>query len=370
MSLSNRKQLQILLHPLLFHSISLREFSTSRSAIDDCDDDASSDADASKKTNASKSHSALSRRPLCTSILAPSLTVVSYPSMPTSRTSYSDFVINYRDFDMCTRSYVARFPKMLSFPEKPDKAMDTLLLKTHAEPEEFKDVTPSGAVTEMKYAVTRNPLRNSKAPCFKVHNYRASYEDSEGRIVNLIRNVPKQKEDPALLKFLMAMAKKLIDEDLKKHEINKADLEKLWFEESRTTEKTEAMWCQSLVKHYQFSLYDLLLEYASTTYKLAKPVLEGTEVELESGELEHQLGLGEFLLKEGFVVGKYHDVKKLMESLKRFFGVDVFPTFVGHGAYHPSLFEVGVLTTKDGAKRIDHPMASKVPEGLFLMREL
>lgn len=162
----------------------------------------------------------------------------------------------------------------------------------------------------------------------------------------------------------------LIEVDLKTHGIDKSELEKIWFDESRKTKKTEAMWARGLLKHSRFSLDDVIVDYASTTYELAKPILEGRQVELESGELRHELGLGEFLLQEEFQVGEYYDVADLLVSLKRFFGVDVLPTFIGHGGYHPSLFEVGVLTTKDGSTRIDHPMVSKVPQGKFLMRHL
>lgn len=138
-------------------------------------------------------------------------------------------------------------------------------------------------------------------------------------------------------------------------------MEKIWFHWSRKREKTEALWAHSLLKHADFSIGDCISAYASTTYKLAKPILESEK---------HHPGLGEFLLQEGFEVGKYYDVADLLVSLKRFFGVDVLPTFIRQGGIHPSLFEVGVLTTKDGTKRIDHPMVSKVPPGKFLMRHL
>ncbi|KAL6521343.1 hypothetical protein OROGR_017912 [Orobanche gracilis] len=113
------------------------------------------------------------------------------------------------------------------------------------------------------------------------------------------------------------------------------------------------MWGHGLLKHFQFSNGDYIRDYASKTCDLAHPILKGSE---------GGLGLGEFLAEEGFVVGEYHEVKKLLVSLKKFFKVDVCPTFVCHGAYHPSLFEVGVLATKDCSQRIPHLMVSKFPQ--------
>lgn len=57
-------------------------------------------------------------------------------------------------------------------------------------------------------------------------------------------------------------------------------------------------------------------------------------------------------------------------SSREFLTVDAYPTFVGHGGYHPALFEVGVLAKKDCSARIFHPMSTKVPQGKFLMRRI
>ena len=72
-------------------------------------------------------------------------------------------------------------------------------------------------------------------------------------------------------------------------------------------------------------------------------------------------------MEEGFVVGKYYEVAKLLVSLKKFFGVDVFPTFIGHGGHRPSLYEVGVLFTKDCTQMIHHPRVGEVSQEKFLM---
>ncbi|KAL6542792.1 hypothetical protein OROHE_010312 [Orobanche hederae] len=211
----------------------------------------------------------------------------------------------------------------------------------------------------MKFAVCRNPNLNSSEPKFKVHNLRAAFEDSQGNIVHLVRNPPE--DDEALHKFHLKMAKLLIAEDLKEHGIHKDELAELWFDERRTKEATYAMWEHGLLKHFRFSHDDYIPHYASKIYEIARPILKG---------IEGKPALGKFLLDEGFNVGAYHDVEKLLVSLKEFFGVDAYPTFIGHGGYHPALFEVGVLATKDCDRRIHHPMVAKVPKGKFLMRHL
>ncbi|KAL6521344.1 hypothetical protein OROGR_017913 [Orobanche gracilis] len=152
----------------------------------------------------------------------------------------------------------------------------------------------------------------------------------------------------------------LITEDLRAHNIDEAKLAELWYNERKNTKATEAMWGRGLLKNFQFSNGDYIRDYASKTYDLAHSILKGSE---------GGLGLGEFLAEEGFVVGKYYKVKKLLVSLK-FFKVDACPTFIGHGAYHPSPFEVGVLATKDFSQRIPHLMVSEVPQEKFIMRHL
>lgn len=155
----------------------------------------------------------------------------------------------------------------------------------------------------------------------------------------------------------------MIAEDLKEHNIAKADLADLWWDERRKPEATDAMWQHGLLKHFRFSHDDYISDYASKTYELARPILRGSD---------GQPGLGEFLLSEGFRVGEYHEVTDLLLALKQFFGgLDAAcPTFIGHGGYHPALFEVGVLATKDSTQKISHPMLTKVPRGKFLMRHL
>lgn len=118
-------------------------------------------------------------------------------------------------------------------------------------------------------------------------------------------------------------------------------------------------WATALLKHSRFSLDEAIDNYASKTYDLAYPIINGTE---------HQPGLGEFLETKKFYTGKYHKVANLMPALKDFFGVDVYPTFVGHAGYHPSLLEVGVLTNKECNTKIHHPMSTTIPPGEFLMR--
>lgn len=149
----------------------------------------------------------------------------------------------------------------------------------------------------------------------------------------------------------------LIKLDLKTCGIEETEMKELWYSDSGNTEN---MWGHGLVKHSRFSFSpgDLIYDYASKIFYMAKPILKGSE---------GCPGLGEFLMQEGFVVGQYHDVADLMVSLKKFFGVDVYPTFIGHGGYHPSLFEIGLLATRDCARRLPHPMSSKVPKGKFLM---
>lgn len=61
----------------------------------------------------------------------------------------------------------------------------------------------------MKFAVTRNPLPNSKAPSFKVHNLRAAYKDSSGYIVHLIREPPDEDTDPQEFLVEMQMAQQV-----------------------------------------------------------------------------------------------------------------------------------------------------------------
>ncbi|KAL6544856.1 hypothetical protein OROMI_023718 [Orobanche minor] len=62
-------------------------------------------------------------------------------------------------------------------------------------------------VTEIKFAVCRNPDLNSSEPKFEVNNLRAVFQDSDGNIVHLIRSPPEN--DDALHKFHMKMATKL-----------------------------------------------------------------------------------------------------------------------------------------------------------------
>ncbi|WOG81364.1 hypothetical protein DCAR_0100510 [Daucus carota subsp. sativus] len=62
-----------------------------------------------------------------------------------------------------------------------------------------------------------------------------------------------------------------------------------------------------------------------------------------------------FWKKNGFEVGKYHQVEDLHLVLKEYFGVDVYPTFVAQGT-HPFLHEVGVLYSKDSREKLDHPI--------------
>lgn len=140
--------------------------------------------------------------------------------------------------------------------------------------------------------------------------------------------------------------------DLLNNDISKSNLEKIWWHDGRTP--TEEFWYNGMIKHYRFATEGTIPDYASLTYKLADPILNGSE------------SLKDFLRKR-FKVCKYHKVEVLMASLKEFFGVDVYPTFVRHG-HHPSLFEIGILYTKDGSKRINHPLVNNVPTGKFLMK--
>lgn len=70
-------------------------------------------------------------------------------------------------------------------------------------------------MAEFKLALCKNPDSTSKRPAFKVHNLRSSYEDNEGNIVNLIRNIPK--EDSKFYDFLMKTAKDVFLSDFKPH---------------------------------------------------------------------------------------------------------------------------------------------------------
>ncbi|KAL6528847.1 hypothetical protein OROMI_029023 [Orobanche minor] len=137
-----------------------------------------------------------------------------------------------------------------------------------------------------------------------------------------------------------------------------SQLEELWYEE---TGNTNFMWGHGSLKHSNFSLDEGIPNYGYTLYSIALPILQGTN---------GQPGLGDFLAKEGFKAGRYYDVADLLVSLKKFFGVEAYPTFFKHGGYHPSLFEIALLLSKDGTKRLDHPMAAKARKGKFLMRRI
>ncbi|KAK1401178.1 hypothetical protein POM88_000783 [Heracleum sosnowskyi] len=133
----------------------------------------------------------------------------------------------------------------------------------------------------------------------------------------------------------------------------------LWWDDRRWD--IEDMWARKMLKHSGFSNFDLILVYASMTYLVEKLILKGSE---------GKLGLKVFLVKKEFLVGKYYHVADLLVALKEYFGVDICPTFVGHGGYHPSLFEVGVIFNKDYTQMIPHPMVTKVPNGQFLLRHI
>ncbi|KAL6521348.1 hypothetical protein OROGR_017917 [Orobanche gracilis] len=92
---------------------------------------------------------------------------------------------------------------------------------------------------------------------------------------------------------------RLITEDLRAHNIDKAKLAELWYDERKNTKATEDMWGRGLLKHFQFSNGDYIHDYTSKTYDLAHPILKGTE---------GGLVLREFLAEEGFVIGEYHEV--------------------------------------------------------------
>lgn len=151
-------------------------------------------------------------------------------------------------------------------------------------------------------------------------------------------------------------ALRAIKADMGRKGISEGDLEKFWWHDGRTP--AQDFWFAGMVKHNRLSTIDSISDYASTTYKLVDPILN-------SGE--NYPGLADFLYLEELYIGKYHTVKKHMAVLKEFFGVDVYPTFVGQGR-HLVLFEIGVLY-RDG-KMIDHPLAHTVPCGQFLMRHI
>lgn len=150
----------------------------------------------------------------------------------------------------------------------------------------------------------------------------------------------------------------MIKLDMDLHCITDDELQQLWWPELGDPQD---FWATSLLKHSWFSLDEAITDYVSKTFELASPMINGTD---------DQPGLGEFLEMRGFTTGKYHDVAHLLPALKDFFTVDAYPTFVGHGGYHPALAEVGVLTVKDCSAKIFHPMSTTVPQGKFLMRRL
>ncbi|KAL6512305.1 hypothetical protein OROHE_019947 [Orobanche hederae] len=102
-------------------------------------------------------------------------------------------------------------------------------------------------------------------------------------------------------------------------ESGESELEELWYEE---TGNTNFMWGHESLKHSNFSLDEGIPNYGYTLYSIAEPILQGTN---------GQPGLGDFLAKEGFKAGRYYDVADLLVSLKKFFGVEGYPTFFKHG---------------------------------------
>ena len=94
-----------------------------------------------------------------------------------------------------------------------------------------------------------------------------------------------------------------------------------------------------MVKHSRFFTFDSVKNYASLTYQLADPILNGKG---------NNLSLGEFLGNK-LKIGEYHKVDDLKIELFFVFGVDVYPTFIAQGR-HPSLYEIGILYTKYGSR--------------------
>ena len=169
MSLSNRKQLHRLLHPLLFHSISFRPLSTARSG------DSNNSSDATKEieiaSGSSLRRALRSSIPHSASILTPSIsdhqpTITSTisssishttrglipisiltpyaPAISTSHTTYSHFLISQK----CNilKRYIG-FPRMKTIPPRPLDAMKPYdLNKFHVPPHEIldTDLTPQG----------------------------------------------------------------------------------------------------------------------------------------------------------------------------------------------------------------------------------
>ncbi|KAL6548244.1 hypothetical protein OROGR_008665 [Orobanche gracilis] len=198
---------------------------------------------------------------------------------------------------------------------------------------------------------------------FKVHNLRAVYE-KDGNIIHINRTPPPEPSDSTdhtefeEYEMLRDAETGRIKADLFKRELEESELEELWYEE---TGNTNFMWGHGSLKHSNFSLDEGIPNYGYTLYSIAQSILQGTN---------GQPGLGDFLANEGFKAGRYYDVADLLVSLKKFFGVEAYPTFFKHGGYHPSLFEIALLLSKDGTKRLDHPMAAKAPKGKFLMRKI
>lgn len=61
--------------------------------------------------------------------------------------------------------------------------------------------------------------------------------------------------------------------DLDVHNITHDQLKQLWWPESGDVDN---FWATGLLKHSRFSLYDAITDYASKTYQLANPMINGT----------------------------------------------------------------------------------------------
>ena len=145
--------------------------------------------------------------------------------------------------------------------------------------------------------------------------------------------------------------------------LDERDLKVIWYGDGKRNVKE--FWAKRFLKHGSFSTSlnidgEVMVDYASKIYEFGETVVTGNAEEY---------CLGEFLEKNGFQVGKYHQVEDLHPVLKEYFEVDVYPTFVAQGT-HPFLHEVGVLYSKDKGEKLNHPMAKLVPKGSFLMRRI
>ncbi|KAL6568726.1 hypothetical protein OROHE_004410 [Orobanche hederae] len=237
----------------------------------------------------------------------------------------------------------SRFPPMVGpIPRRPKDAMDTGALWYASEQTVNSFATPNNVVVELKLTTCKNMDPTSRRPAFKVHNIRSSYESDSGRIVNLNRQIRIRESDDEFFEFLVEITKERIEIDMERHGISEAELQQLWWPEIGDMKD---FWATSMLKHSWFFLDENITDYASKTFKLADPIINGTN---------NKPGLGEFLEMRNLCTGKYHEVTHLLGALKEFFTVDGYPNFVGHGGYHPSLFEVGVIATKDCSARISH----------------